>query len=341
VGKAKDTDITTAIGQSGTVESTRPRLAKKPRFAGKIDFEVSETVSDEELERDTDTNASREAALRTNELLESILSFLPPRNLVVVQRVSKSWRAQIAGSPRIQKRMMLRLDETPRHTWEIGYTDSEPNDVKQMCRVDVDPTLDSSHFGLPRYTTPVMMGPHLKHDDSDSMLERSDFREDIVFLDQLHDLTFGRHISLLDTYISNPPCYEFCVTLAFKFVPAIPSLDYLEVPGISIRTGMVLTLGELLTKAMAVKTLVEWQDLTDSDMWCNDVAKDKCFHDVTVNEVIVELQNKYRCTAKLCVEEYHEFGPCSYFTMENVFIPSEEQWRKVNAAYAKSTKHVQ
>jgi hypothetical protein len=224
--------------------------------------------------------------------------------------------------------MMLRLNETPRHTWEIEYTDSEPKDVKQMCRVDVDPTPDSSIFGLPRHTTPVMMGPHLKHDDSDSILDRLDFGGDVVFLDQLHDLEVGRQISLLDTYISNPPCYEYCVTLAFKFVPSIPSFEYLEVPGVSIQTWMELTLGQMLKRAMAVKTSMTlvWHDLTGSDPWYN-VAIDKSFRNVKVNKVIAELQNKYQSNAKLCVEEYHGTWPCSFVALEKVFIPSEEQWQ--------------
>jgi hypothetical protein len=46
------------------------------------------------------------AVLDVPELLENILSFLPEREILTsVQRVSRTWRSSIAGSPRIQRRL--------------------------------------------------------------------------------------------------------------------------------------------------------------------------------------------------------------------------------------------
>ena len=59
------------------------------------------------------------SVLGTVELLESILSSLPVRNLFVVQAVSKTWKQTIAQSPRIQVMMFFRCRSRRRKIWEM------------------------------------------------------------------------------------------------------------------------------------------------------------------------------------------------------------------------------
>jgi hypothetical protein len=300
-----------------------------------------------DAESNTDTDASRRQVLQTNELLESILAFLPPRNLFVVQRVSKSWRALIAGSPTIQRKMMLRLEELPRQTWRIVYDQTIRR--MRMCRVDVDPTLtipppSHDHRRIRRTATPVSLSPHLTHSRNGPEYLRETAKGERVPLYALDGLAFGRNVSLLHTHIPNPSCYDFEVTLFFKFVPAIPSFICLAAQRISFQTRRSLKLGEALTKAMAVHTevtLVAWE-MPDPPAWRDRFGQDKHFKNVTVSDITNRLQAEHKCTAILCAGDSDTvFEPTSYMTLSNVFIPSEVQWAEGNAAHAKSTKRIQ
>lgn len=66
---------------------------------------------------DMDSTSSAVAltqVLDVPELLENILSFLPDREILTsVQRVSKTWRSSIIGSPRIQRSLFLSKGKKP------------------------------------------------------------------------------------------------------------------------------------------------------------------------------------------------------------------------------------
>ena len=66
---------------------------------------------------------SPEAALRrvfqTNELLEMIVSYLPMKKIVNVQRVAKQWKNVIAGSPRIQEKLFARRENKAQEIWVL------------------------------------------------------------------------------------------------------------------------------------------------------------------------------------------------------------------------------
>jgi hypothetical protein len=60
------------------------------------------------------------AVFGTCELLEGVLSYLPLKDLFVLQRVSKQWGKVIAASPQLQEKMFLRLQSNiPQETWVI------------------------------------------------------------------------------------------------------------------------------------------------------------------------------------------------------------------------------
>lgn len=63
----------------------------------------------------------------TCELLEGVLSYLPLKDLFVLQRVSKQWGKVNAASPQLQEKMFLRLQsKIPQETWVIYGTDEPP-----------------------------------------------------------------------------------------------------------------------------------------------------------------------------------------------------------------------
>jgi hypothetical protein len=65
-------------------------------------------------------------ALDIPEILESVLSFLPPRTLFGVQRVSHLWKSTIAASPPIQEKMFLRLRTKTSEIWMLTNPRSVP-----------------------------------------------------------------------------------------------------------------------------------------------------------------------------------------------------------------------
>lgn len=73
---------------------------------------VARTTSDSgitpRITRAMALSASRHAVLETTELLESILVYLPFKELFVIQRVSRRFRDVIASSNQLQTKMFLR-----------------------------------------------------------------------------------------------------------------------------------------------------------------------------------------------------------------------------------------
>jgi hypothetical protein len=187
-GEPKDAATMSATGQGESLDVVQTNMTEEPRQT---------TVGAGEMEAD----ASRQAVLQTNELLESILSFLPQKDLFVVGRVSKSWRAAIVGSLGMRRKMMLRLDDATRQTWEVVFDDpydKDPDHPVHMSRVDVDPVLVPSGSYPRYYVKPVQLGPYFEHYhyQSDNEYDRIEGGEETIFLDPLRGVALGSHISL-------------------------------------------------------------------------------------------------------------------------------------------------
>lgn len=267
----------------------------------------------------TRADASRQAVLQTNELLEGILSFLPPKQLFVVQRVCKQWRDIIASSPELQKKMFLRVDERPRHNWglKVDYLNSDPSKHFQVRKFDNSP--------LPRpwsQVTPIILSPHLKNvqDDDEDFLGPS--WEDRVGFELPCDLPIGSRISILDTYFSDPTSNDFTLYLDFKFEPAIPTYSRLIVSPVQFQTRKALRFHEVIKRAMAIRTIAE----LSSDCHQKD-DKTEWFRDLTMTEIINKLQQRYECTALLCKS--------SMIFLDKVVAPCEQQWAEVDAAFVR------
>jgi hypothetical protein len=157
----------------------------------------------------------------------------------------------------------------------------------------------------------------------------------VVLLRLLRRLLVGAHSSILDTYISREPCYDFTFHLKFRFEPAIPTYSHLNVPYIYLQTRRALKLGEAVDEAMSLCTdmiLEKDYRLNEKDMKC------KCFRDTTVIEVISKLQYEHKCTAILCVGRPGSVDPSSVLAVHHVYASNEQQWAEVNAAYAETTR---
>ena len=75
-----------------------------------------------------DTNAC-DTVLHITELLERVLSYLPPRKIFTVQRVSRYWQGVITASPELQKIMFLRpqLAKGPLEIWQVVNFETKRN----------------------------------------------------------------------------------------------------------------------------------------------------------------------------------------------------------------------
>lgn len=262
------------------------------------------------------TDASRQAVLNTNELLEGILTFLPPKQLFADQRVCKQWRDVIVASPELQRKMFLRVDELPPQAWgfKADYWNPDQSRCWELRRfADRSPSLPW------RLVTPVNVSPHLII----ATYKDEPILQDRVTFDLPHDIPIGRHSSILDAYFCNPPCYRFAFGFDIKFEPAIPKYSRLIVCAVQFQTGKALKVGDALDKAMSVRTDAE----LCKENYGDKSIKTKKYRNVTVTQIINKLQREYGCTAMICES--------SLMILENVFIPNEQQQAEVDAAYAR------
>jgi hypothetical protein len=111
-------------------------------------------VVESQAELDPTHCDSREKVLNTIEILEGILECLPAKTLLVVQRVNKRFHETIAESPRIKRKMFLRIENDHSILWEAHYTNESGWRFKQV----------NTNVRHPRiWVTPVVLNPFLEH----------------------------------------------------------------------------------------------------------------------------------------------------------------------------------
>lgn len=274
-----------------------------------------------------ETDVSRQAVLNTSELLEGILAFLPPKQLFANQRVCKQWRNVIASSPELQRKMFLRVDEVPRQTWglKIEISGADHKILSELRRFD---NCLPSRVWTP--VTPATLSPHLKINNNDYGWGPGspEILKHWVAFDLPCSLIIGSRASILDTYICNPPCHEFQFYLEFKFEPAIPRYRCLNVSGVRFKTSRALKYGEALDRAIAIRTNAVLREDFRSETF--DIRQ---YKNVTVTEIIDELQRKYKCTAILSEK--------SVLMLNNTMVSNQQQWAEVNAAYARTMQRTE
>ena len=90
------------------------------------------------------TDASRRAVLDTTELLEAVLLQRPPKQILLLQQVSRRWNATIAKSASLQMKLFRRRSENTR--------DNEVLDTRRH-------ESGSAALHTPRVPTPVRLNP--------------------------------------------------------------------------------------------------------------------------------------------------------------------------------------
>jgi hypothetical protein len=161
-------------------------------------------------------NTPRESVFGTGELLESILSFLLNKNLLCVQRVSRSWASAIDSSVILQQKMFLRPRDQPKlwildkerkvgantHT-RRGY--AQFNDTELKFR-RVEDSLDDS-----RTLTPVTLNPLLENTNpymaNSLRMALGRYSEMVTYTGRI-DALGDRNASFWTTYLTDPPCHR-------------------------------------------------------------------------------------------------------------------------------------
>jgi hypothetical protein len=110
------------------------------------------------INRSKTADASRQAVLNTTELLENIVSFIPPFNILAkAQRVSSGWKDTIAASPTVQtlvwKPRVAHILSPSAYSHEIEATRNDKRAKLQFgWYIAENSSIDVLAFGVPKYS---------------------------------------------------------------------------------------------------------------------------------------------------------------------------------------------
>lgn len=217
----------------------------------------------------TVTRLPRENVLETTELMEKILSYLPLRELLVCRDLSKRVKRIIDDSPLLKETMFLRPTRAQRQAWRLpaeidgsgkGITSVRP--VSGMVPLPGGIDHLSPRYPMPHETrTPAVLNPIFPDRLSRTLdgLYSRDMCDHVFTADILHhiesagDLT--RPGSVLDMYLTQPPCRQAWVTASFS-VPSNPTeVSHLSCEGLlELETG--ITIRDLHNAASTVRGVV-------------------------------------------------------------------------------------
>lgn len=225
---------------------------------------TSEVSDTETIDYDTadlkKAHSSRQNVFATTELLEHIISFLPMKKIFNVQRVSKRWQDVISTSPSIQEKMFLRPKTTPKEVYGA-----------RRLGQDVHWLMFGSSMARD-IVTMVTLNPELRYDEFCRMRR---FGVTCLTHGKSVVLRWGpapirQCLSLMDTYISDPPCKaaEVCLTVRFKTPadefgrpqakPEYPMKIWMD--GIIARSESGLTFQDVLRAALYARGQAECKD---------------------------------------------------------------------------------
>jgi hypothetical protein len=259
----------------------------------------------------------KQKVFETYELTEHILVFLPPRDIFVCQRISKAFKTVIDDSHKIQELMFLRLTRAPRQTWQLESVDTKINGHGEGI-MSVDPAAGAALLKLPRVyvpqvqhsvkphltLTPAYMNPVLLRslvfngrERNPNTLSRSRCGYIMIMPDDcilcrpqclkrkniLRD--FKQHWSLLDTYLTDPPCRQAWITYRALRVPS--RISRIEFSGLlEVETG--ITMGHVLNAPYTVRGVAEFERvvLTKWRPWTS-----QCIHSVEGRELPTEVHD--------------------------------------------------
>lgn len=142
-------------------------------------------------------NAAQNHALGLPEVLENILVQVSIEDLFVRQRVSKRFQATIAESPGIQHKMFLALNNPPGGKWKCVRKYWSDGWFEESTLVEVANVQSNTHDGS-QLGTPVTLKPVLT-----VTVSHCGFQTRVLLNGRAQSLS--PHLSLLTTYISDPP----------------------------------------------------------------------------------------------------------------------------------------
>jgi hypothetical protein len=261
------------------------------------------------------TKDSRRAALDITEILENVLSFLPPRTLFGVQRVSHLWKSTIAASPPIQEKMFLRIrtktpeiwmqtnPRTPPYDW---YGETKGAGLDRKFRIVGDIEMRAMKPGrvdwLHQLFTPVTLNPFLHSMQDDFVDERIEDEDHAFWATLVPTAKFAQHNSFRDTYLTDPPCKEVSLYMNYE---ARSSPDMLPaVTGyVEIRSNKPLTLGDIIDQTLASRdTWLEMQPSpgTSPCLGYRNFAESE---GITLAQHIKKLEKQHNCSFVLKDQE--------------------------------------
>jgi hypothetical protein len=205
--------------------------------------------------------------LDTTELLECVLSHLPAKQIFGVKRVSRRWKDVISRSLGIQEKLFLKLQNKPAELWGVFECELRAEDERMKIHMekitpDVKPKSCYGTAGGKTFT-PVALNPFLQlgKDSDDELVEDKPIWDRARYLipeytEFCNGLTFDLNSSLLDTYISDPPC--MCAQVTFKYFacPPQPGFHRLETR-FAVQTDKPLTIRDVIAETWSN---VPWAD---------------------------------------------------------------------------------
>jgi hypothetical protein len=208
--------------------------------------------------------------LDTTELLECVLSHLPPKQIFSVQRVARLWRDVIARSPGIQERLFLKLQDKPAELWALLKCTRRAEFESSILRLEkITSGSDLQPGSATRTTmvTPVVLNPFLQlgHDPIEGPIrnipvsDRARYHTPEITAFR-KGLSFDMNSSLLDTHISDPPCMWVQVALSYYSSPERYDFFRLEACFV-VQTGKPMTLRDVIAETW---TDAKWIDQTKS-----------------------------------------------------------------------------
>ena len=266
------------------------------------------------------TDAPRKATFETTELLENILSFLPPKTLFGVQRVSRKFKDVIEKSIRLQQKMFLRSCSGEKQRWAPVRVEGTRRDFTFALASSA-----AAELSRPKAVTPVQLSflfdDILTFDDykGSHSATRSVSRtgcERVQAVSGFPNLR-GRG-SWLDTLITDPPSCKVTVLCIWKINQQVDGWVQRDAEN---QAG--LTIRDLMTALLDVK---DTQKPCSGNSWVDHDTLGN-FEEVTLASVLEELEAKYRREAK--------FGLIQLL-LPDLVVPTEKEWDEMRQASVES-----
>jgi hypothetical protein len=312
---------------------TSAASATEPTTTVTSDLETPSSPKMAHMDSAESSDSISHRVFETEELLENILSFLPANNIFTVQRVSKHWKAAIASSPSIQRKLFLRSTSKKPETWLDTSVKADKTKHRRIA-ASLIPFLRNRHrcVYLPVVLTPLVeIG---RCNTANRAIIYFDTRTSAVALND-------QHISLWDTLVCDPPCHRAEVSVRIWIADEYSAarnrskMKYLWEADLNVRSDTGLKMGDLVKAALEAR----------GEVWLRSRADDtkigKCDHEwTTVQDAIDEFRRRCpmsRYSKSLCMDfDVHpeDERDDRRFSRSRVYIASEVKRAAVDAIYA-------